>query len=152
MTTTNEKHHAHCFCGSVELTLTGHPELQAYCHCDSCRHWAAGPVSRFTLWKPENLEVTKGKELLASYDKNSSQKGGDVISERTWCRQCGGHLMTNHPTMGLIDVPAVLIEGMTFTPEFHVNYQETVQPIKDGLTKFKDLPEPAGGSGEIIAE
>ena len=36
-----------CFCGSVQFTLSGEPEAMAYCHCDSCRHWSAGPVSAF---------------------------------------------------------------------------------------------------------
>ncbi|MCW8859619.1 MAG: GFA family protein, partial [Deltaproteobacteria bacterium] len=40
-----------CFCGAVEFTLTGQPEAMGYCHCDSCRHWSAGQVNAFTLWK-----------------------------------------------------------------------------------------------------
>lgn len=51
-----------------------------------------------------------------------------------------------------IDIPAVLVEGLNFQPAFHVHYQETVHRMHDGLPKFKDLPEPAGGSGEEIAE
>jgi hypothetical protein len=34
----------------------------------------------------------------------------------------------------------------------HVNYAETVLPIRDGLAKFKDFPAEFGGSGEQIAE
>ena len=147
MNTQNQHYIARCFCGSVELKLSGTPELMAYCHCDSCRTWSAGPVSRFTLWRPESIEVIKGKDQLRSHDKNSAQNGGEVISERTWCAKCGGHVYTHHPTMGMTDVPAVLISGLNFEPAFHVHYQESVFPIKDGLPKFKDLPEPVGGSG-----
>lgn len=49
--------------------------------------------------------------------------------------------------MGLVDVPAVVIKKLDFKPGFHVHYQETVHQMKDGLTKFKDLPAEAGGSG-----
>jgi hypothetical protein len=42
--------------------------------------------------------------------------------------------------MGVVDVPVVIIEGFNFEPGFHVHYQETVHPMKDGLPKFKDLP------------
>ena len=38
-----------CFCGAVELTVTGKPEVMGFCHCDSCRAWAAAPVNGFTL-------------------------------------------------------------------------------------------------------
>jgi hypothetical protein len=34
----------------------------------------------------------------------------------------------------------------------HVNYQETVLPIKDGLPKQRDFPKEMGGSGELMAE
>jgi hypothetical protein len=34
----------------------------------------------------------------------------------------------------------------------HLNYAEAVYPIRDNVTKLKDFPEHAGGSGEIITE
>jgi hypothetical protein len=34
----------------------------------------------------------------------------------------------------------------------HVNYAETVLPMKDGLPKLKDFPKEFGGSGESMAE
>jgi putative chitinase len=37
-----------------------------FCHCRSCRSWSAGPVNAFTLWKPENVKVTKGADLIAN--------------------------------------------------------------------------------------
>ena len=54
--------------------------------------------------------------------------------------------------MGLIDVPAAVIRDFMFEPGFHVHYQESVHPMRDGLPKFKDLPEAAGGSGEKLPE
>ena len=59
---------------------------------------------------------------------------------------------TDHLTMNLIDVSDVLIKNFEFKPTFHVNYQETVLAMKDGLKKFKDLPKAAGGSGEEVSE
>ena len=37
-------------------------------------------------------------------------------------------------------------------PQLHVNYAETVLPMRDGLPKLRDFPAEMGGSGEIIAE
>jgi hypothetical protein len=54
--------------------------------------------------------------------------------------------------MGVTDVPAAVISSFSFKPGFHVHYQETVQPISDGLPKFKDLPKEAGGSGQQLSE
>ena len=150
----NEKtnHTGSCFCGDVEFTLTGEPEAMAYCHCDSCRHWSAGPVGAFTLWKPDSIKVITGMDNIDAFDKNPGSDDECLKSIRKWCKTCGGHLYTEHPGMGLIDVPSAVIKNFAFKPSFHVHYQETVQPMHDGLPKFKDLPAEAGGTGEELAE
>jgi hypothetical protein len=129
-----------CFCGEVQFEVSGQPAAMGYCHCESCRHWSAGPVNAFTLWKPEALKVTHGAESIGTYNKTP-------ISYRKWCQQCGGHLFTEHPTMGLVDIYAAMIPRLTFEPGLHVNYQETVLHIPDGKPKMKDMPKEMGGSG-----
>ena len=141
-----------CFCGAVEFKLSGKPEAMAYCHCDSCRQWSAGPVSAFTLWVPDAMQITQGRENIASYDKNPLTDEENIVSQRKWCKSCGGHICTDHPTMGLIDVPAAVIGDFHFEPGFHVHYQETAHHMMDGLPKFKDLPKEAGGSGDELPE
>lgn len=141
---------ASCFCGDVEITLHGDAEAMAYCHCDSCRRWSAGPLSAFTLWKPENIEINKGKGKLQGYTGNPGSNHNGVVSDRKWCKNCGGHVFTDHPTMGLVDVPSAVIKSFEFTPGFHVHYQESVHHVTDDLPKFKDLPAEAGGTGETM--
>jgi hypothetical protein len=34
-----------CFCGAVQLEVSGEPEGMGYCHCRSCRSWSGGPVN-----------------------------------------------------------------------------------------------------------
>jgi hypothetical protein len=41
---------------------------------------------------------------------------------------------------------------LAFRPEVHLNYAETVLPMKDGLPKLRDFPAHAGGSGERMQE
>ncbi|MGZ6015869.1 MAG: GFA family protein, partial [Phenylobacterium sp.] len=53
-------HKGSCFCGAVAIEVEGGPEGMGYCHCRSCRSWSGGPVNAFSLWKPENVKVTKG--------------------------------------------------------------------------------------------
>jgi hypothetical protein len=134
-----------CFCGAVEIEVTGAPEAMGYCHCASCRSWSAGPVNAFTLWKPDNVKVTKGADLVGHFRKTDN-------SDRQFCTRCGGHLMTDHPPFGLTDVYAATIPSVAFKPGVHVNYAETVLPMKDGLPKLKDFPKELGGSGEAVAE
>jgi hypothetical protein len=138
-------HKGSCFCGSVEIEVSGAPEAMGYCHCASCRSWAAAPVNAFSQWKPGAVKVTAGPEQVGMYRKTPT-------SERQFCTKCGGHLMTFHPPFGLIDVYAATIPSLDFKPGVHVNYAETVLPLRDGLPKFKDFPAEMGGSGEMLPE
>ncbi len=138
-------HVGSCFCGAVAIEVSGSPEGMGYCHCRSCRSWSGGPVNAFSLWKPEAVKVTKGADKIGTYNATE-------VSYRKFCTDCGGHLMTDHPPLGVIDVFSATIPTLDFQPGLHVNYQETVLPMKDGLPKFKDFPEAFGGSNEMIAE
>ena len=142
---TENKYQASCFCGAVEFEVSGVPEAMGYCHCESCRHWSAGPVNAFSLWKPDCVVVSSGAEQLGTYAKTDN-------SYRKWCKQCGGHVMTEHPHMGLVDVYAAMIPDLDFQPALHVFYGESVLSIKDGLPKMRDMPAEMGGSGETLPE
>ena len=134
-----------CFCGAVQFTVTGEPAAMGYCHCESCRQWSAGPVNAFTLWSPAAVKITRGADNIATYNKTPR-------SSRKWCKSCGGHVFTDHPHWNLIDVYAAVIPSFEYKPGIHVNYQETVLPMKDGLPKMKDVPKEMGGSGIAVAE
>ncbi|MGD9809744.1 MAG: GFA family protein, partial [Sphingobium sp.] len=122
-----------CFCGAVKIEASGEPEGMGYCHCRSCRSWSGGPVNAFTLWKPENVAVTSGGDLVATFNKTPG-------SSRKYCSKCGGHLMTDHPGLGVVDIFSATIPDLDFRPGVHINYAETVLPMKDGLPKFRDFP------------
>jgi hypothetical protein len=53
--------------------------------------------------------------------------------------------------LGLIDVYAAIIRTYPFKANVHVNYQESVLPMHDGLPKFRDVPKEMGGTGEMVA-
>jgi len=134
-----------CFCGAVQFTVSGEPAGMGYCHCESCRSWSASPVNAFSLWPPAALQITRGADNIGTYNKTEQ-------SYRKWCKTCGGHVFTEHPGMGLIDVYAASIPEFPHRPGIHVNYQETRLRMKDGLPKMKDFPKEMGGSGVTLAE
>ena len=139
------EHRGKCFCGAVEFAVSGEPVAMGYCHCDSCRHWSAGPVNAFTLWNPESLRVLQGAEQIGTFHKTDN-------SVRKWCKSCGGHLFTEHPSMELVDVYAALLPTLAFKPSVHVSYGEKAVSIRDGLPKMKDFPKEMGGSGITLSE
>jgi hypothetical protein len=138
-------HTGACFCGAVVIEATGAPLEMGYCHCSSCRVYSGGPVSTFILWRSENVRVAKGAELLGRFSKTE-------MSDRQFCTRCGGHLMTRHPALGVTDVRSAVMPSVPFVPVVHLNYAETVLPMKDGLVKLRDFPAAAGGSGEVVPE
>lgn len=140
-----ESHTGTCFCGAVEIEVTGVPLEMGYCHCNSCRSYSGDPVGAFILFKAEDVRIAKGAESIGRFNKTG-------MSDRQFCKQCGGHLMTEHPALGLTDVRPAVLPGIAFKPVVHLHYAESVLPIKDGLPKLKDFPAAVGGSGEVIPE
>jgi hypothetical protein len=134
-----------CFCGKVEVKASGDPLLMGFCHCSSCREWSGAPVNAFSLWQRDQVQVTKGADQVATFNRTEH-------SFRKWCKACGGHLLSEHPNVGVVDLCAALLQQMPFKPVMHVNYQEAFLHIRDGLPKMKDVPKEFGGSGEVIAE
>ena len=134
-----------CFCGAVQLTVTGEPAAMGYCHCESCRRWSAGPVNAFTSVAARCRADHTGRRPARSYSKTPT-------SHRKWCKTCGGHVLTEHPTMGLTDVYAAVIPDFPYKPGVHVHYQEAVLRIHDGVPKLKDVPKEMGGSGIGLSE
>ena len=141
----NQSYQGSCFCGEVTFTVTGEAVGMGYCHCSSCRSWAAAPINRFTLWHPEAIKITKGADKIGVFNKTPR-------SSRKWCKTCGGHLMTEHPHWKLTDVYHAVIPDFPFKAGLHANYAERVLSIKDGLPKLADFPTELGGTGKTVEE
>jgi hypothetical protein len=134
-----------CMCGTVQLEISGEPQVMAYCHCSSCRGWLGAPIHAASLWPAANVRVVKGADALGMYKKTEA-------SHRQFCTKCGTPVLIQHPALGAVDVPAGAIQGLTYAPTVHVHYGEKVLAVRDGLPKFKDFPKEIGGSGETLPE
>jgi len=134
-----------CYCGAVSIEATGTPEAMGYCHCTACRSYIGAPINAFTLWKQANVRITKGEESLGGFQTSD-------MSVRRFCTKCGGNVFTEHASLGLTDIYAGVIPTLPFKAGVHLNYEETVLPMKDGLPKLKDFPSEIGGSGTTMPE
>jgi hypothetical protein len=90
------------------------------------------------------VKVSKGEQYLGKFHASE-------LSDRRYCTKCGGHVMIDHPTLGLADI-RVPLRGLPFKPTVHLNHEEKPLPIRDGLPKLRDFPKEIGGSGEMISE
>jgi len=134
-----------CFCGAVKIRVSGAPVEMGYCHCNSCRVYSGAPFVTYALFTEDQVTISQGAELLGLINMTGK-------SARRFCTRCGGHVMTEHPGTGFIDIHASVLQELHFRPVWHLNYAEAVLPIRDGLPKLKDFPAHVGGSGQILAE
>lgn len=140
-------YHAQCACGAVQMEAEGEPFVQCYCHCNSCRSYTGSPVNTPVLWPRAMVKFTSGEDKLRRYSKSGHPTGG-----RLSCSVCNGVVGAYLPDADLFDIFSGLLSDFEFKPTVHINYENAVLPIKDGLPKLKDMPEDWGGSGEMIAE
>ena len=63
----------------------------------------------FTLWQPDAVKVTRGKENIGTFNKTPK-------SGRKWYKKCGGHVFCEYPGMGLTDVYAAMLPDLKFKP------------------------------------
>ena len=104
-----------------------------------------GADERVHVVEKESVSPFKGAEFLGRFHSSD-------ISDRRYCRKCASHISVDHPTLGLIDVRIGALRNFPFKPKVHLNYSETILPMKDGLLKLKDFPAEIGGSGEMLPE
>ena len=91
------------------------------------------------------ITVTAGQE----HGKAWTERG---VVLRSFCGTCGTHLLCDIPPLNVVATGPGLWQGVAFTPSLHAHYQHCAVPHKDGLPKYKDMPEAFGGTGEMIAE
>ena len=102
-----------CFCGAVQYTLPDEFRYAMNCHCSNCRRTTGSAFKPFAGIERGKLQVTKGEDKIATYHKTE-------VSYRKYCTVCGGHLMTNHPPLGVVDVFTATIPTLSTKPRSSV--------------------------------
>ena len=117
-----------CFCGAVEIEVTGSPEAMGYCHCRSCRSWSGGPVNAFSLWKPEAVQITSGGEHVAMFQMGFRQQRQRLPGARHALQvDAMAHVAIHHFPRELLVISAV--QKIAFT----------LHPDPDGRAAYSDL-------------
>ncbi|MBT3426071.1 MAG: GFA family protein [Gammaproteobacteria bacterium] len=108
---------AACHCGAVELNLTMPNGLEKLrrCNCSICSRKGAVVASV----KIENLEVTKGREVLTAYTFNTH------TAKHYFCSVCGiytHHRRRSDPTEFGINLSCV--QGISIEDYLHIGYMD----------------------------
>ncbi len=129
-----------CRCGSVRLALAGGPVAQLFCHCDDCQRAHAAAYVAAAIYPAPMVEVTQGR--------TKTTKVRDL--PRLRCEECGDHLFSEIARVGMRSVNAYLLPRGIFKPQFHVQCQHAVRPLRDELPHYKGFPAAFGGKEEFV--
>ena len=72
-----------CFCGAVELRVTGEPSAMGYCHCKDCAAWSATPINSYSFWRPDQIGNYKRLRKYSNVLQDRSQQE-KVLQEMRW--------------------------------------------------------------------
>jgi len=103
-------------------------------------------VNAFSLWQPDRR---------ADHERGRACR--DVPEERVQPAPVLREMRRASDEQSSADRPCGCLRGddsprSLSPPGVHVNYAETVLPMRDGLPKLKDFPAEFGGSGAVMAE
>lgn len=130
----------HCLCGTVKVQLTGEPLTQFYCHCDDCQAASGGAYIGVAIYPSDAISVIQGELTTWTLKTLPRQR----------CAVCGAHVMAEVPDASTYGVKSNLLPKGLFKPEFHIQCQHAILPIKDNLPHFKSFPASFGGTDERV--
>jgi len=93
------------------------------------------------------VRFVRGEENVRRFKLEDSRQ-----LERVSCNQCGASIGTCIPVLNIYDLCVGILQDFEFKPAIHVNYQDRVVSMPDGLPKFRDLPKSVGGTGKLMEE
>lgn len=129
-----------CACGAVKLRVSGEPVEQFYCHCDDCQATSGGAYVGVAIYPADAVTVIQGRPTAWKYK----------TLPRKMCAACGTQLFGEVPGFDQCGVKANLLPPGKFKPEFHIQCQFALLPVRDNLPHFKGFPARFGGSDETV--
>jgi hypothetical protein len=129
-----------CRCGTVKLELEGDPVAQFFCHCDDCQKMHDAAYVPVVMYSVAATKLIAGEPLMEK----------SKVTPRATCPGCRTRLFAEPPGMGMRGVMASLLPPGMFQPQFHIQCQHAVAPVRDTLPHFKGFPGVFGGSDDRV--
>ena len=98
-----------CFCKAVRYQIKSAIPMAVNCHCNNCKKISGGAFASLAVVKEKHLEITSGKESLATYQLSENLK-------KHFCSRCGTPIFNRNSrypgrcmmALGSLDNPAVV--------------------------------------------
>ena len=123
-----------CFCRTVQYQITSAISMAVNCHCNNCRKISGGAFASLAVVREKHLEITSGKECLATYQLSENLA-------KHFCSRCGTPIFNRNSrypgrcmvALGSLDNPKVV------TPSVNVHCENQLEWVilDDKLQNFE---------------
>lgn len=129
-----------CPCGAVHMRISGEPIAQFWCHCADCQRVHGAAYVAESIYAAENVEVVRGETVSFALK----------TTPRISCARCGTRLFADLTDIGMRGFGGYLLPQGAFNPTLHINCQEAVMPVRDGLPHYRTKPAAFGGDDALM--
>jgi len=123
-----------CFCRRVQYRITSAISMAVNCHCNNCKKISGSAFASLAVVKERQLEITSGKECLATYQLSENLA-------KHFCNRCGTPIFNRNSrypgrcmvALGSLDDPKVV------TPSVNVHCENRLDWVilDDKLQNFE---------------
>lgn len=122
------------------MDVLSEPIAQFYCHCDDCQTAHGAAYVPESVYPAEAVKIVKGEPAAWTLKRNP----------RYFCRDCGTRLFIDVTARGLRGLNGHLLPAEEFHPQYHMQCQFAVRPIRDGLQHYYSRAPQFDGPDECV--
>lgn len=125
-----------CLCGKITYECDEVGPNVTKCHCTICQKSSGSAYADFTSAPIDKFRWTQGEDLLAKYESSPG-------NFRNFCPNCGTHLPSPHPPLGIVFIPAGTLdskEPLRETTHMFLRSKVAWHNPEAGLKEFQEYP------------
>jgi hypothetical protein len=125
-----------CLCGKITYEAAEVGPSITKCHCKLCQKLSGSAYGDYTTTPIHSFKWTSGEKLLKKYESTPG-------NFRNFCSNCGTHMPTGHPSMGIYFIQAGTLDSPEKLVESTHMFLRSSAPWhkrQKGLTEFQEYP------------
>ena len=126
-----------CLCGKITYECSEIGPMVTKCHCKMCQKVSGSAYGDYTTAPIDKFQWTSGKELLKKYESTPG-------IYRRFCPNCGTHMPSPHPPMGIYFIQAGTLdtdENLVEAVHMFVRSKAVWHKLREGLKEFQEYPK-----------
>ena len=125
-----------CLCGKITYEANTLGPTITKCHCRICQKTSGSAYGDYTTAPIDGFKWTSGEELLKKYESSPG-------NFRNFCTECGTHMPTAHPPLGIYFIQAGTLdsqEQLVESTHMFLKSKAHWHKHQEGLSEFHEYP------------